>query len=291
MESISGVKAHTIRIWEKRYDIITPKRTESNIRYYTDEDLRHLLNVVLLNKKGYKISKIAEMSHEEIRQKVNSYSNINIGVDDKVDAMMLFILDLDSYNFNKVLDQNIDQEGLETTMSNLIYPLLDKISLAWLAGSFSGVHESFVTQIIKSKIQKCIEDLPDENDYRPSYLIYLAEGEKEELSLLYLHYILKNQKCHVINLGSEVSLRDVILACNTVNPDYIFTIINKEMPRLTLQNYVDQICSNMSESSFLITGYQVVAQMIDWPKEVTILRDLQSTVEFIHKSKAQKELS
>ncbi len=291
MESISGVKAHTIRIWEKRYGIIKPKRTASNIRYYTDEDLRHLLNVSILNKKGMKISKIAEMSHSEIREKVNSFSSIHIGIDDKVDAMMIFILELDSYNFNKVLDQNIDQEGLEVTMENLIYPLMDKISLAWLAGSFSGVHESFVTQIIKSKIQKCIEELPDKNNYDPSYVIYLSEGEKEELSLLYLHYILKKQKCKVVNLGVDVGLRDVILASKAVKPSYIFTIINKEVPRQTLQNYINHISSNLNQSEFLLTGYQVVSQTIDWPEGITVLPDLKSCIEFIEDSKQIKHAS
>lgn len=285
IESISGIKAHTIRIWEKRYGIVTPKRTESNIRYYTDKDLRRLLNVVILKKKGYKISKIAQMSDHEVRSKVNGYMDISIGLDDKLDALMLFILELDSYNFNKVLDQHIDQEGLENTMHNLIYPLLDKIGLAWLAGSFQGVHESFVTQIIKSKIQRCIEELPDSKDFTPKYVIYLAEGEKEELSLLYLHYILKKQECAVVNLGTEVGLRDVILSSNTIQPDFIFTILNKDIPRQTFQNYVDQISSNLKDSQMLITGYQAVAQMIDWPNNINILKDLSETVEFIRNSK------
>jgi len=291
MESISGVKAHTIRIWEKRYGIIKPRRTESNIRYYTDEDLRHLLNVCILNKKGHRISKIAEMSREEIRQQVNSYSNINIGVDDKVDALMIFILELDSYNFSLILDQNIEQQGLEQTMVELIYPLMDKISMAWLAGSFSGVHESFVTQIIKSKIQACIEALPDKVDNSPKYMIYLAEGEKEELSLLYLHYMLKKRECKVINLGLEVSLRDVILGCNTAKPDFVFTIINREVPRQTLQNYIDQIGSNLQNSQLLLTGYQTVSQIIEWPESVTILKDLKSAVDFIQQSKTVRQAS
>ncbi len=285
MENISGVKAHTIRIWEKRYGIIKPKRTDSNIRYYTDEDLRYLLNVCILYKKGYKISKIAEMSVEEIKDMINSKTNMTIGVEDKVDALMLFILELDSYNFNKILNQNIEQESLVLTMENLIYPLMDKISLAWLAGSFQGVHESFVSQIIKSKIQSCIEDLPEDCDFAPNYVIYLPEGEKEELSLLYLHYLLKKNQCKVVNLGVQVGLRDVILACNTVKPDYLFTILNQEIPRQIFQNYLDQISSNLSNTKFILTGYQVIAQMIDWPKEIMILKDLKSSIEFIKQSK------
>lgn len=291
MENISGVKAHTIRIWEKRYGIINPKRTESNIRYYTDEDLRRLLNVCLLYKNGHKISKIAKMSESEIQAQVNSYSSVSLGLDDKLDALMLFILDLDSYNFNKVLDQNIDQIGLEESMIRLIYPLLDKIGLAWLSGSFTGVHESFVTQIIKGKIQKCIEDLEDQNDFEPCYLIFLSEGEKEELSLLYLHYLLKKNKCHVVNLGLEVALKDVILAMQTLKPDYVFTIVNREIPRQSLQNYVNQISKNLLNSQLILTGYQVVSQVIEWPESVRILRDLNESISFIQGAKISKQHS
>lgn len=193
MESLSGVKAHTLRIWEKRYNIIEPKRTSTNIRYYTDDDLRHLLNVCYLYRNGYKISKIACMSNEDIRMQVEEHSDIALNFNDEHDALMMFIYQFDSYNFNKVLDNHICQNGLMKTMSQVVYPLLDKLSLAWLAGSFQSAHESFVTQIIKSKIQYSIEKLKEECKFEPRFLIYLPKAEKQELSLLYLHFLLKKK--------------------------------------------------------------------------------------------------
>lgn len=284
LESLSGVKAHTIRIWEKRYDLIKPKRTKSNIRYYTDEDLRKLLNICYLYKKGYKISKIGQMCQETLKNKVSEYSKVNLSFKDQLDALMIFILDLDSYNFNKILDQNISQIGLERTMMEIIYPLLDKLSIAWLAGSFLEVHESYVTQIIKSKILASTESLEDKHDNSPCYIVFLTPGEKQELSLLYLHFILKSNNCKVVNLGNEVNLNDLNYAIETCKPDYVFTILNEDIKNMPLQNFTDQISQNLGNATLLLTGYQTLTPGVKWPKNVEILKDLEETLKFIKQS-------
>lgn len=283
LENLSGVKAHTIRIWEKRYDLIQPKRTKTNIRYYTDEDLRKLLNICFLYKKGYKISKIGQMSDEVIKEKVSQYSKANLSFEDQLDALMIFILELDSYNFNKVLDHHISQKGMEKTMMDLIYPLLDKLNIAWMAGSFLEVHESYVTQVIKAKLLCRTEMLDDNPDFSPAYIIYIPEGEKQELSLLYLHYILKAKGCKVINLGTEVNLDDVIFSVETVKPDFVFTIMNQELGNMPFQNYIDHISEALGDAKLLITGYQTLSPSISWPTNVKVVKDLDQTKKFIKK--------
>jgi len=183
METLSGIKAHTLRIWEKRYSIITPKRTPTNIRYYTDEDLRNLLNVAFLNKQGIKISKIAKMDAGEIISTVSDYTKLTLNADDQIETLLHFIFQLDCYNLDKIFDEYISQIGLERTMMELIYPLLERLSMAWLTGSFKGAHESFVTQKIKLKIHACTQALENRTDFSPKFLIYLPIGEKQELSL------------------------------------------------------------------------------------------------------------
>lgn len=281
LEKLSGVKAHTLRIWEKRYDLIQPKRTSTNIRYYTDNDLRKLLNVCILYRKGYKISKIAKMESSELLEKVSNYSNLDLSFEDQLDALMLFILELDSYNFSKVLEQHISQEGLEETMKTIIYPLLDKLSLAWLAGSFSGIHESFVSQIIRSKILHSTEALGDNTNNSPAYIIYLPLGERHELSLLFLHFLLKKNKCKVINLGMEVNMQDIILAIDKCSPDYVFTILNEEPTQIPLQKYITKITENLGNAKLLVTGYQGATAKIDWPSNVIQLQNLDETMLFI----------
>ena len=281
MENLSGIKAHTLRIWEKRYEIIKPKRTETNIRYYTDEDLRHLLNVSFLNKKGIKISKIAKMDSVEIKDAVSQHTDLDLDANDQIETLMLFIFELDSYNVGKILDKYISQIGLEQTMSELIYPLLEKLSMAWLTGSFQGVHESFVTQIIKSKVQACIEGIDEKSDFSKKYLIYLPAGEQQELSLIYLHFLLKSNHCKVVNLGHEANLVDVLEGCKIAKADYVFTIINNDLSNISFQKYIDQICSGLGEGQLIVTGYQAVSQKIVWPEQTIILKDIKETIEFI----------
>jgi len=151
LENLSGVKAHTLRIWEKRYGIIQPRRTETNIRYYKDADLQKILNITLLNRKGYKISKIAEMTADQIRQIVAELTEVGIAFEDQIDAMMLSMFELDETKFNIILDHQIQSKGFEETMHHVVYPLLDKLSMMWVAGSVKGVHENFVSNIIRKK--------------------------------------------------------------------------------------------------------------------------------------------
>ena len=281
MENLSGVKAHTIRIWEKRYNIVEPKRTKTNIRYYTDEDLRHLLNVCFLYRKGFKISKIAMMEESEIKERISEHSNLDLQFEDELDALLLFILELDSYNFNKVLDKHIHQNGLVHTMETVIYPLLDKLNMAWLTGSFQEVHESFVTQVIKSKIHHAIENLKDRANCKPTFLIYLPKGEKQELSLLYLHFLLKRHRCKVINLGLEVTFNDLKTAIEAAKPDFIFSIINEEPDMMSFEDYLNGLCEQLDDSMFVVTGYQTVAKQVIWPHNAKKLLNLDETIQFI----------
>ena len=193
LEKLSGVKAHTLRIWEKRYGIIEPKRTDTNIRYYLDEDVQKILNIALLNKKGYKISKISKMTVAEIKAKVAEISEVDAQFEDQVDGLILSMLELDEAKFNRIIDHNIEQRGFEEAMEVVIYPLLDKLSMMWIAGSVKSVHENFVSSIIRRKMIVCIDKLSNKVKRSDKIMIYLPEGETHELSLLYLHFVLKKR--------------------------------------------------------------------------------------------------
>ncbi len=286
MEHLTGVKAHTLRIWEKRYNIITPKRTSTNIRYYTDEDLRTMLNVCFLYNKGYKISKIAKMSPAQIKEEFNKHSAVDLNEKDTIDILMVFVLELDSYNLSMMLSQYIDQLGLERTMSELIYPLMDRLGMAWLSGDLQNMHESFVTQLIKLKIQSCIDILPEESNFGPSYIIYLPQGDTQELSLLYLHYLLKLKQCKVINLGYDASMQDAISACKVVKADYLFTIINNELPVISIDDYILEISASIEPTQFLATGFQVISLPEKLSDKVTVFKNLADTMNFIDNKKS-----
>ena len=155
LEKLTGIKAHTIRIWEQRYGLITPARTETNIRYYTDENLRHLFNIALLNRNGLKISKLAQMSPDEIASQGAAIAQNNPNPNPQIDSLTLAMIDLNEAAFERVFLEYMGANGFERAMLELVYPFLDKLRLLWLTNSISPAHEKFVGQIIRRKKYRC----------------------------------------------------------------------------------------------------------------------------------------
>jgi len=282
LEKLSGIKAHTLRVWEQRYDIINPKRTKTNIRYYLDDDLKFILNIALLNKNGIKISKIAEMSREEISEKVAAISEINFEYGTQLDALTISMIEMDEYKFDRIISTNIQQLGFEQTMLEIIYPFLDKLSVLWLTGSINPVQENFMSYLIRQKIVVAIDNEPlvsgkDVN----RFLIYLPEGEKQELSMLFMHYLLKSRGNHVAYIGQDITLTDLKDACTIYQPDFIFTMITETFSREHLQQYVDRLSENFADCRILLSGYQVVAQKVERSENMEILKSLDQTMSFL----------
>jgi len=283
LENLSGVKAHTLRIWEKRYGIIKPNRTETNIRFYMDCDLQKILNITLLNRKGYKISKIAGMPNDEIRQKVAELTEVGLVFEDQLDALMLSMFELDETKFNIILDHQISSKGFENTMNDIVYPLLDKLSLMWIAGSVKGVHENFVSNIIRRKTIVEIDKLNKTEGIQGfRCLIYLAENESHELSLLFLQYILAKNGAKVINLGIGISLIDVLEGKNIFKAKYIFTIFNDSFSETPLQPYLNELARNSQDSTIIISGFQTASQQLDLPVNVKIINSIEHIKSFIY---------
>jgi len=286
LEKLSGIKAHTIRVWEQRYDIIQPQRTKSNIRYYQDTDLKFLLNIALLNKNGIKISKIAKMSKGEIAEKVAAISEINFEYGTQLDALTISMIEMDESKFDRIVSTNIQQQGFERTMLEIIYPFLEKLSVLWLTGSINPVQENFMSYLIRQKIIVAIDNEPLPSiKHNETYLVFLPEGEKQELTLLFMHYLLKSRKKHVIYLGQDISLTDLKDAFKIQEPDYMFTMISETFSREPVQSYVDKLAETFPDCRLLLSGYQVVAQQVSPPDNVTILRSLNHALEFIQAKK------
>jgi MerR family transcriptional regulator, light-induced transcriptional regulator len=282
LEKLTGIKAHTIRIWEQRYQLICPNRTKTNIRYYDDIALKLLLNIALLNKNGVKISKIATMTREEIALKVGAISEIDFDYDTQLDALTIAIIEMDEYKFDRILSTNIEQIGFERTMMDIIYPFLERLSLLWLTGSINPVQEHFMGYLLRQKVIVAIDKEPfiSGRDVK-KFIIYLPEGEQQELSLLFMHYLLKARRYQVIYLGQEISLDDLKDACQIHKPDYVFTLINEPLVKLSIQQYVDALAKDCQNAQILLSGYQVVAKGMDLLPNITILQSLDDTINYL----------
>jgi len=224
LERLSGIKAHTIRIWEKRYGVVEPKRTDTNIRYYTNEELKKILNVAILNNYGVKISKIVGLSTEELHQKVIEISNEEVEESLQIESLVIAMVEVDESRFEKILANCTLRLGFEQTLLRIVYPFFKKVGLLWQAGAINPAQEHFISNLIRQKLIVAIDSqgmMVKENPKR--YLLFLPEGELHELGLLFYSYIIQKAGHKVIYLGQSVPVKDVV-SVNEQNPaDYIIT--------------------------------------------------------------------
>lgn len=274
LEMLSGIKAHTIRIWEQRYNIIHPKRTPTNIRYYEDRDLRQLLNISILNRNGFKISRIASMDEEEIKAEVNQLANGTFEDTVQVDALTISMMELDEGKFETILSSNIRAIGFERTMLEVIYPFLDKLSLLWLTGSIHAVQESFISNLVRQKLISALDEIPFAYHADKSFILYLPEGESQELSLLFLQYLVRNRGHKVLYLGQNTSLADLAEACKIYKTNYVVTIISEAFTRQSVHQYLEDLKKVCSGIKVLITGYQVLVQGIATGSSIRVMKNL-----------------
>jgi len=259
LENLTGIKAHTIRIWEKRYGIIEPRRTKTNIRYYLDEDLKKIMNIAILNRNGYKISKIAKLSGDEILSIAAELSDVDKTFENQLDGLTLSVLELNENKFLKIFSKNIYQQGFKKTMLEMIYPLLDKLEMMWMTGSVEPIHEHFVSHLIKRKCIIETDKLPSTAQEGKKFLTYLPKGESGELSLLFLQYLIKEKGHRIVNLGTHIELQNILSGIHLYEPDYILTILNDLSNPLDFANYMT-LLNNHTNAKVLLGGLQVLKQ-------------------------------
>ncbi len=289
LEKLTGIKKHTIRIWEQRYRLITPHRTNTNIRYYTDNELRRLFNIALLNRNGFKISKLAQIGHEEIAHLVAGIAERNENANTQIDALTLAMLNLDEHAFENIFATSIHDHGFEKTMATLIYPLLENLKALWITRSINPAHEKFITHLIRRKVLRAIDeiDAPDRRD-NPVFFLYLPDGEMQELTLLFINYLLRQRGFQVIYLGSGTSISDIRDACSAVPPGYVFSIIEAPLPRQSVQSYVDHAAAAVGKSQLLLTGSQVFMHPLKLPPNVTLVNGLPDTLTLLDRLKSSR---
>ena len=235
-----------------------------------------------LKKNGLKISKIAQMTPEEIGEKVQAISEINFEFGTQLDALTISMIEMDEQKFDRIITTNIKQLGFEKTMLEVIYPFLDKLSLLWLTGSITPVQESFISYLIRQKIIVAIdsESIPPQKDCK-KFLLYLPEGERQELSLLFMNYLVKSRGFQVVYIGQDITFTDLKDAYNILKPDYIFTMITEALAKASVQKYVNQLSTAFPDCQLLFSGYQMVVQNVTPNPNNKILKSLDQALVFL----------
>lgn len=242
MEKLSGIKAHTLRIWEKRYNLINPHRTSTNIRYYTDDDLKRILNVSVLYRHGIKISSIARLNDLELREEIIRVSATSHSSDSILNSMVLSMIDLDEYKFEAMVDKSISKIGLKSTVTEVLYPFLGKVGILWQSGDIYPAQEHFVTFLIRQKIIAATDRIS--NTFNPDgkkFLLFLPEGEWHEIALLFAQYLIVEAKHEAIYLGQSVPYSDVLAIGASKKLDYFLLSCSNVKPELEIGLYLKEL--------------------------------------------------
>lgn len=274
LEKITGIKAHTIRMWEKRYNAIEPERTATNIRYYKNCDLKRLLNISTLNKHGIKISNILKMPAEQINEKIIEITNTSSDYESYINSLVVSMIEMNEDGFEKILSNTLIKLGFEKTVINVLYPFLEKIGTLWLIGTINPAQEHFITGLIRQKIIVAIDGQEKvHNENAKTFLLYLPEREFHELGLLFYFYLLKKNGHKVIYLGQSVPYDDLLGVLKIRNADYLFTYFVSALPAEAIPNYLEKISTDLPDKKIMITGMQVCHSQMNLPPNVIIVKN------------------
>ncbi len=282
IEAVSGIRCHTLRIWEQRYGIVQPKRTDSNIRYYDEEDLKYILNISVLNSRGYKISEIAKLSKKQINELIVGISDQNTTYDSQIKNLISCMLSFDEYGFHNILTTCTIQMGFEQTMLQVVFPFLIEAGILWQVGSIHPSHEHFASNIIKQKLYVAIDgNVGRYAQNRKRFLLFLPENEQHTLGLLFANYILRSRGHEVLFLGQEVPLKDFKETMQVHQPDFVFTILTYANAHMNKQDFVNEIAGIWKNAQVLITGIRcLMCCELQLPENVTLVKKMDDFIQF-----------
>lgn len=285
IQNLTGIKAHTLRIWEQRHGIIVPKRTETNIRYYDADDLKTALRVALLNQNGYKISRIQKMNEEEIDRVLRETADKGFQFEYLLNNLIEATIDMETDRFEILVDKYIKKFGIEEAVEKLIFSFLEKIGIMWMTNRLFPAQEHLVSSVITRKILLAIENIHQKHDFTQSkYLLFLPEGEFHEIGLLYMHYLLLKHHKNVIYLGANSPLDQVELVANTLKPDFLYTHITSASNDFDVNGYFKKLSEIHKGKTVYTSGTMLQKnKLIHPPANVVFLASLEETRDIIHK--------
>ena len=253
VETLTGIKSHTLRVWEKRYDILKPERTDSNIRYYSDAEVRKLLNITILLNNGYRISKINDLSEEDFHEQVLDLgSKFSEKYEDDVNSLIISMLELDETAFNYIFQQNILSNGLMSTMTNLIYPFLNQIGMLWATNKAIPFQEHFISNLIRQKIIAEIDDIIISDVDAPKIVMFLSEKEDHEIGLLLGYFIAKKMGWKVYYLGQNVPLDNIAKLVEMTGAKIVFSVFTASKKEKYFKKFIAD--ADTTDSLYLVSG-------------------------------------
>ena len=280
LENLTGIKSHTIRIWEKRYSILSPDRTDTKIRTYTDDELTHLLTVSMLNRNGIKISKIAKLEQEDMNKLLWDIK-VNKEPEYSMDKLILALVSLDEELFKGTMNGLIDKYGLEKTFVNHLIPFLDRIGIMWLIGTINPSQEHFMSNLIRQKIISEIDKQPIPKEDSKSILMYLPEHEWHEISLLFYQFLLRAKGIHTSYLGQSLPYPSLLESIEKLKPHAILSSWLTAVDKKFVVNYFKQLNKNLPDMKVFAGGAQIKANSKDLKGLIIEVQDIPELLEHL----------
>jgi DNA-binding transcriptional MerR regulator len=281
LEQVTGIKAHTIRIWEQRYHFLQPSRTETNIRSYSSEELKTILNVSLLNKYGFKISHIDKMSPDQIEEKILSLNQLDAIKERVVNVLIKEMVSLNMSAFEKQLDIYIGQKGVDKTITEIVFPFLERVGILWMTNHINPAQEHLATNLLRQKIILGIERLPAVSAQNKNVILFMPEGEYHEIGLLFVYFLLKQEGIYVNYLGANVPMRDLVYLTTVKKPNYVFCHLTSPSKVFKLDRFITQIGQVSTTNPVMLSGLFMKDYKGKLPENIVVKKSLAEVIQLI----------
>lgn len=279
LEHLSGIKAHTIRIWEKRYALLDPNRTDTNIRSYSDHDVRRILNVAMLVKNGYKISSVASFDVEKLHNEVIRINRNANDPDKDIDQLLFHTVNLDTFGFEAMVDKIIGELGFSKTIQQVIFPFFERIGILWQTGSIFTAHEHFVSNLIRNRLIGETAKFVNKEASK-SALFFLREDEWHELGLLYFNFLAAQAGFRCVYLGQSLPFEDLANLLTANKYDFVCTSFVHAIEKPELELYLANLSLVFNQDKILIAGRQIAIHKPKLPSNVLVVKN---SVDFIRR--------
>ncbi|WP_025761485.1 MerR family transcriptional regulator [Dyadobacter tibetensis] len=278
LERLTNLKAHTIRIWEQRYNILSPGRTETNIRTYSDDDLKKILNVAMLVDTGMKISKIGLLAKEEIEALVLQSWENQAPTEGKITVAIkkaiLLMTQFDQDNLDLLIDKLEEEIGLEETYEKFLYPLLVKSGLLWVSDRIIPAQEHFLSNIIRKRLFTAISSLRPTEGNGQTWILFLNEREDHEIGLLFSHYIISRQGGKVVYLGCRVPLPNLQKVVEICNPTHLCTFIVSNQSVEYIEHFLLSLVESFRNVKICVAGQSHPSASSNYPRQIEFINSI-----------------
>jgi DNA-binding transcriptional MerR regulator len=277
MEALSGIRAHTIRIWEQRYHLFQPARTETNIRYYSDADLKKLLNVTTLQRYGWKISKLGKLSTDELnlelRKQISTNAYQDDFIEDSINELIKAAIGLDEMSFSDVFKTCTENIGLLKTMGKVIFPVLNRIGSLWSTSDILPAQEHFLSNLVKMKLAAAIDTLPAGGTQSKKIILFTPENELHDIGLMLTNFILRSKGFETIYLGQSVPYNNLQQTASITGANSIYFSLTVVIDKEKVLNYLNKISANTSFENKYFSAKESFVDGMKIPPNLTWIKN------------------